>query len=139
MLHLTDWAKYLLESNSWHLSLGFVDPIEFRGKRIWEAWWENYRAIDPNHIILIWKLGVRLAFQGRLLWYVMVTRDAADGDKLFWLSLLSRCWVVGRTQLIKAAKGKGVKKPYIKHETNLVGHTLTTHFLAGCATTKQVW
>ncbi|CAE7231109.1 unnamed protein product [Symbiodinium microadriaticum] len=43
--------------------------------------------------------------QGRLLWYVMVTRDAADG--------------------------KGVKKPYIKHETNLVGHTLTTHFLAG--------
>ena len=31
----------------------------------------------------------------------------------------------------RAAKRKAVKKPYIKHETNMLGHTLTTHFLAG--------
>ena len=131
MLHLTDWAKYLLESNSWHLLAGLRRPDRIREERIWEAWWENYRAIDPNHIIFDMEARGEISLSRTAA--MVCHGDEGRGRRRQAFLVVSFKSMLGRGShpAHKAAKGKGVKKPYIKHETNLVGHTLTTHFLAG--------
>ena len=131
MLHLTDWANYLLESNSWHLLAGLCRPDRLREEKIWQAWWDNYRAIDPTHVAF--EMEARGELQLSRTAAMVLHGDEGRGRRRQAFLVVSYKSMLGRGShpAQRAAKRKAVKKPYIKHETNMLGHTLTTHFLAG--------
>ena len=51
VLMMSDWAKFLLRMNLWYTLCGLSKPDPQRSSAIWSKFWENFRAIQPEHPI----------------------------------------------------------------------------------------
>ena len=131
ILRLRDWAAFLLKSNCWHVLAGLLRPDAKREQAIWASWWERFRQVEPDHEIFT------LAAQGTVdlsrCAAILLHGDEGRGRRRQAFLVLSFLSVLGRgsAQSLKRDKKLAVKKTYIKHKTNFMGHTYTTRYLAG--------
>lgn len=129
VLKLTDWAKFVITNNCWHVLVGLNRPHEKREEDILEAFWSMYRQQCPNHAIF------RLAESGELLLRrtcpIVFHGDEGRGRKhkaylvFSWRSLLGKGLEPGE----HFKRVHHVRKPYLKQLCNYKGHSFTTRFM----------
>ena len=131
LLHLSDWASYLLETNSWHLLCGLRSPDRRREGAIWESFWEKYRALDPRHPI--YEMAARNELVLSRTAGVVLHGDEGRGRRRQAFLVVSYRSMLGRgsAPARRDARRKRRKQAFLKLKTNFKGDSLTTHFLAG--------
>ena len=50
-IRMTDWARFILQHNLWYRLCGLTESDPERCCKIWSAFWERYRCINPQHEI----------------------------------------------------------------------------------------
>ena len=137
-LRLRDWCKFILDTNSWHHLCGLKAPDSAREQAIWSAFWEKYRALDPEHEIF--KKAASGTLELSRCAAMLLHGDEGRGRRrqAFMVVSYHSCLGRGAAPEKRARKGKTVAKPYLKMKTNFRGHTYTTRFLAGTMT-KQMY
>ncbi|CAE7610801.1 unnamed protein product [Symbiodinium sp. CCMP2592] len=130
-LSIRDWARYLLQTNSWHTLAGLRNPDPKREQKIWKAFWENYKLHDPQHWVFKAAEEKKLALENTAA--IVLHGDEGRGRRrqaffvLSWHSCLGR----GSTLALRNKSLKKVRKPYLKMGLNLKGHSYTTRFVTG--------
>lgn len=130
-LSIRDWARYLLQTNSWHVLAGLRNPDRKREQRIWKCFWETYKLHDPQHWIFKAAAEKKLALENTAA--IVLHGDEGRGRRrqaffvLSWHSCLGR----GSNPALAFKSLKKVRKPYLKMELNMKGHSYTTRFVTG--------
>ena len=124
VLHLRDWAQYLLDNNLWHTLCGLRSPDLDRERVILAGFWSEYKRIHPTHPVFHLGLSledcVPMVFHG----------DEGRGRRRQGWLVTNYHSILGRG--IQAALDKDAleKRPrnYVKLRCNYVGHSLTNRF-----------
>ena len=135
-LSIEDWAKYLLRTNNWHMLAGLRNPDRKREQSIWKAWWERYNRHNPEHPVFQAAAEKKLDLERTAA--IVLHGDEGRGRRrqaffvLSWHSVLGRGSNPGLAMSGCLPKSvKKVRKPYVKMNINLKGHSYTTRFVTG--------
>ena len=128
-LSLQSWVTFLLRSNTWHILAGLVRPDAERSEKIWKAWWDKFRFIEPNHPVYKMAAAGQIDL-GRTAAVVLHGDEGRDRRRAPFM-VLSYHSVLGRgtNYGLETQKTTGVRKPYLKQKLNMKGHSYTTRFI----------
>ena len=130
-LHLSDWARFILKANCWHILCGLRKPNEQRERAIWTEFWSRYRKLEPNHPI--YTSGYDLSRCAALITHGDEGRSKRRAPILVcsYRSVLGLGTIAATTTTSRSGRRQKVLKGYLKMTTNYVGHTYTNRLLCG--------
>ena len=124
-LHLRDWARFLIDSNNWHVLCGLPSPDEDRDQAIWSEFWRRFREVEPTHEVfhessnIDWGRTAALVAHG----------DEGRGRRRQAFFVASCHSVLGQGTV--ASERVQTEEPFLKMLLNIRGHTYVTRFLCG--------
>ena len=132
-LSIRDWARYLLQTNCWHVLAGLRKADRKREQSIWRAFWQRYKLHDPEH--WIFKAAAEKKLELEKTAAIVLHGDEGRGRRRNPFFVLSWHSCLGRGSnpalALRSTSLKKVRKPYLKMELNMKGHSYTTRFVTG--------
>ena len=125
-LRVRDWLQMMVDNNCSHILCGLVRPDRNREVAIWEQFWKNWEAQEPQHpIFAAARAGHRQL--GRCV-PLLLHGDEGRSKKRTPFLVLSVHSVLGRGVEV-GLQNSTRKRRYIKQLPNFVGHSYTNRFL----------
>ena len=137
VLLLTDWLRFLVQSNHTNILVGLEQPDWHRERCILRTFWERYQVQHPKHPIF------ERARMGELdlekTYPMLMHGDEGRGRKRTAFLVVSFHSVIGFGVKEKQKKKRSCRKKkskksvaWVRMRPNYAGSTLTTRFLLAC-------
>lgn len=126
VLSLSEWARFLVLENHWHLVVGLHRPNWEREDKILQKFWSCYQLQNPGH--MVFEMARRGEIDLAKTAPFVAHGDEGRGRKNCAFLVLSFHSLLGKG-IAAQRRSRTKKPPFLKMWCNYEGHTYTSRFL----------